>query len=297
VLTNIFLHHQKLFKLLPKLKNRYYLKEMFNYEYFLFILAGLWLMSGIGLVITGPMVLYRLWQWEPTSCQTDLLVESAYCKNCKVVYDVDNEPHERITYKNGCPTEDSPECWYNHSNNAQVTFDHPLYDQSWATWPAFQVVGITFAITSFILLMVFFRDMSNEVSYDCCGDGKCHLFLNILAVISVILFICGMVLASMVAIDDINWEEYPVCEVQLNFTNEGCETCYVQTPERHVFLDSCPVQDWICWSKKDNPDIVTFNDPTNVQNYNNKLASWWCLGLGVPGIIYGGVLIVIYCFC
>jgi len=240
--------------------------------------------------ITGPIVLYRLWQWEDVTCQTELLVESAFCQNCKVIYDVKNEPYARVTYRNGCPLDTDSDCWYNHSDNSQVTFEHPIYEQSWASWQAFRICGIMFAVITCLFIVMFCIEMKNDVSYDFCNMDTCYIISQILAGISAICFIVGIGFWIMVGIDKIKWQEYDVCKVQFNFTNEGCETCYVQTPERHIYLDSCPEQDWKCWAKKDNSDDVTFNDPAKVQNFNDRLTALWLTGLGIPGMIYGCVL-------
>ncbi len=70
-----------------------------SFDCLILFVLGLWALSGGVTCITGPLVLYRIWQWDETVCETTLLTESALCKNCEIEYIVDDEPHPRICPK------------------------------------------------------------------------------------------------------------------------------------------------------------------------------------------------------
>ena len=252
----------------------------------LLIIGALWMLSGLITLGTGGDVAHRVWQWEETICETNLLVESAFCKNCEIYYDVDDEYYDRVTFKNGCPTSNNKmQCWYNNSDHGEVTFEHPIRDQSWATWKAFQVFGIIFLITTIFLGMFICWAFSEEMTSDYFNYENFVYVMTWIGVLSFILFLIGVGMAVYVEADSLRYDEYDLCEVSFNFTNEGCKICYVKTPERHVFLNSCPENDSTCWAKKDNRDVVTFNDPKTVLNYNYSLVYKWLLVLGSPGML------------
>lgn len=258
-------------------------------------------LSFICMAITGFTLGASAWQFRKSdSCGYYYLGGENACYNCEIHYDVKDEYFNRITFTDSCPgntvlgeiTEKT--CWYDVSNHDQVSFNHPVTVMNWFTYLMFLVF---LAITSVSGVVAIVLVRNDNVIQGMCGSCKLgrewkETLAWVCLGLSAIGLIAGSYLLSAASIESAKWAKDDDCYVQIKNGTGNCKSCVVKS-SRTVLTNSCPELPHMyyggvatCWYKRNDHDIISFNEPFSVMMYNYKISGIIAIVMGIPFFIW-----------